>query len=77
MLMLIPNSIIFTAKDTKLYVPLYCHNISKRQPKLLSKGFERSLYWNKYKTESENKNMTNKYRYFSIPNFVGINRLLV
>ena len=27
--------------------------------KLLSNGFERSAYWNKYKTKSENKNTTN------------------
>ena len=30
--------------------------------KLLSKGSERSMYWNEYKTKSENKNTTNEYR---------------
>ena len=45
--------------------------------KLLSKGFERSVYWNKYKTRSENKNTTNKYRHFLETNFTGVNRLFV
>ena len=45
--------------------------------KLLSKGFERSFYWNGYKTKSENKNTTNEYRYFLKSSFVGVNRLFV
>ena len=32
---------------------------------LLSKRFERSIYWNQYKTKNKNKNTTN---------FVGVNR---
>ena len=32
---------------------------------------------NEYKTKSENKDTTNKYRYFLESNFVGVNRLLV
>ena len=42
-----------------------CNYISKRQQKiskLLSKEFEISVYWDKYKTKSENKNMTNESR---------------
>ena len=45
------NNVIFTIKDTKLYVPVvtlspkYIQKLSK----LLSKGFERSVYWNEYK----------------------------
>ena len=31
---------------------------------LVSKGFERSVYWNEYKTKIENKSTTNKYRFF-------------
>ena len=45
--------------------------------KLFSKGFERSVYWNEYKTKSENKNTINEYRYFFESNFVGVNRLFV
>ena len=60
------NNIIFTIKDTKLYVP-FAALFAKDNQKLsntFSKIFERSVYWNKYKTKSENKNTTNKYRYF-------------
>ena len=45
--------------------------------KLLSKGFQRSVYWNEYETKSENKNSTNEYRYFLESNFVGVNRFFV
>ena len=70
------NNLIFTIKDTKLHV----HLISEINPKLsnfLSKRFERSVYWNEYKTKSENKNTKNEYRYFLKSNFVGFNRLFV
>ena len=56
-----PN-IIFTMTEQKL-------------SKLLSKGFERSVYWNKYKKKSEDKNITNELRYFLESNFVGVNSL--
>ena len=39
--------------------------------KLLSKGFEKSVYWNKYKAKSEYKNTTNEYRYSLESNTVG------
>ena len=42
---------------------------------ILSKEFERSVYWNEYKTKNENKDTTNEYRYFLQPYFVGLNRL--
>ena len=35
------------------------------------------MYWNEYKTKSENKNTLNKYRHFIKSNFVGVNRLFV
>ena len=47
------NNIIFTIKDTKLYAPvvtLYARR-NQKLPKLHSKGFERSAYWNEYKTK--------------------------
>ena len=50
------NNVIFTIKDTKLYVPVVA--LSARDnwklSKILSKGFERSIYWNECKTKSEN-----------------------
>ena len=69
---------IFTTKDTKLYVPVATLSAEHNQnlPKLLSKGFERSVYWNEYKTKSENKN-TSEYSYFFESNFAGANWLFV
>ena len=60
------SDIIFTIKDTKLYVPVVTLSAKNNQKlsKRLSKGFERSLYWNEYKIKSENKKTTNDYRYF-------------
>ena len=62
----ISNNIIFTIKDTKLYVPIATLSAKDNQKpsKLLSEGFERSVYWNKFKTKSGNKNTSNEYRYF-------------
>ena len=44
---------------------------------LLSKGFERWVYWNEYKTKSENKNTRSEFRYSPKSNFVGVNILFV
>ena len=73
------NNIIFTIKYTKLFVPVVTLSTRDNQKlsKLLSKGYERSVYCNEYKTRKENKNTTNKYRYFLQLNFVGVNRLFV
>ena len=51
------NNIILTIKDTKLYVPVITLSARDNQKllKLLSKGFERSIYLNEYKTKSKNK----------------------
>ena len=49
-----------TIRDSKIYVPDV--NLSwkdEKLTKLLSKGFERSAYYNEYKTKIENKNTTN------------------
>ena len=42
------TNIIFTIKDTKLYVPVVTLSARDNQnlSKLLSNGFERSVYWN-------------------------------
>lgn len=54
------NYIIFTIKNTKMYVPVFTLLVKDN----LSKGFEKSMYWNKYKTKRENKSTENEYRYF-------------
>ena len=73
------NSIIFTIKDTKFCVPVVTLSARDNQKlsKLLSKGFERSVYWNEYKTKSEYKNTTNEFRYFLKSSFVRVNRLFI
>ena len=60
------NNIIFTIEDTKLYVPVVALSArdNEKLSKLLRKRFERSVYWNEYKTKSDNKNTTNKFRFF-------------
>ena len=73
------NNIIFTIKDTKLHFPVITllSKDNQKLSKLHSKGFERSVYWNEYKTKSDDKNTTKKYRYFLESNFVGVNRLFI
>ena len=70
------NNIIITIKDRKLYVPVVTLSARDNQKlsNLLSKGSERSVYWNEYKTKIENKKKTNQYRHFIKSNFVGFNR---
>ena len=71
------NNITFTIKDAILYVSVVTLSARGNQKlsKILSKGFEISVYWNERKTKSENKNTTNEYRYFLESNFVGVDRL--
>ena len=54
------DNIICTIKDTKLNVPVVTLLAKDNQKlsKLFSEGFERRMYWNEYKTKSENKNTT-------------------
>ena len=64
--------IISTIKNITLYAPvvtLSSRDIRKLS-KPLSKGFERSVHWNEYKTKSENKKTTIQFRYFVKSNFV-------
>ena len=60
--------IFFFIKDTKLYAPVVTLPVRDNQKlsKRVSIRFERSVHWNEYKTENENKNMTNEGRYFLI-----------
>ena len=76
---------VFIINDTKLYVPAV--TLSKEDNKDFieqqNKGFQRSIYWNEYKTKEiiENvdaKNPANIVRYINLdPSFQGVNRLFV
>lgn len=50
------DNVIFIIKYTKLYAPVITlsANNNKKVPRLLSKVFERSEHWDKFKTKSEN-----------------------
>ena len=48
------NNIIFAINDTKLYVPAVTLSARDNQKlsRFFSKGLERSVYWNEYKTKN-------------------------
>ena len=64
---------------TKLFVPVVTLSAKDNQILLtfLSQGFEKSIYWNEYKTKSENKNTASEYRHFLKSKLVGVNRLFI
>ena len=77
------SSIIFSIKDTN-YMSLLSLSTTDNQKLsiILTKGFERSVYWNEnsilyYKTARENKDTINEYRHFFESNFLRINSLFV
>ena len=71
------NNVCFTIKDTKLSIPVVTLSArdNEKLSKLFSKRFERSVYWNEYKTKSYYKNKTSKFSFFLESNFFGTDRL--
>ena len=72
---------VFIINDTKMYVPVV--TLSKEDNKDFieqqNKGFQRSIYWNEYKTkEKKEDGNANETKYISLdPTFQGVNRLFV
>ena len=72
---------VFIINDTKMYVPVV--TLSKEDNKDFieqqNKGFQRSIYWNEYKTKEINENAdVNVFKYINLdPPFQGVNRLFV
>ena len=72
---------VFIINDTKLYVPVV--TFSKEENKDFieqqNKGFQRSIYWNEYKTKSQTEDLdANVFKYINLdPSFQGVNRLFV
>ena len=72
---------VFIINDTKMYVPVV--TLSKEDNKDFieqqNKGFQRSIYWNEYKTKEINENVdANVFKYINLdPSFQGVNRLFV
>ena len=75
------GAVVFIINDTKLYVPVVI--LSKEDNKDFieqqNKGFQRSIYWNEYKTKEINENANaNGLKYINLdPSFHGVNRLFV
>ena len=71
------DNIILTIKD-KLYVPVVTLSVRDNQKlsNFLTKDLKYQFIGMNVIQKSENKNMTNEFRYFLKRNFVGINRLL-
>ena len=72
---------VFIINDTKMYVPVV--TLSKEDNKDFieqqNKGFQRSIYWNEYKTKEANENAdANVFKYINLDlSFQGVNRLFV
>ena len=75
------NNPVFIINDTKLYVPVV--TLSKEDNKDFieqqNKGFQRSIYWNEYKTKELTENAdAHVFKYISLnPSFQGVNRLFL
>ena len=75
------NNAVFIINDTKLYVPVV--TLSKEDNKDFieqqNKGFQRSIYWNEYKTKEKNEDAdANAVKYINLdPSFQGVNRLFL
>ena len=72
---------VFIINDTKMYVPVV--TMSKEDNKDFieqqNKGFQRSIYWNEYKTKKITENAdANVFKYINLdPSFQGVNTLFV
>ena len=72
---------VFIINHTKLYVPVV--TLSKEDNKDFieqqNKGFQRSIYWNEYKTKEINEDAdANVFKYINLDrSFQGVNRLFV
>ena len=72
---------VFIMNDTKMYFPVV--TLSKEDNKDFieqqNKGFQRSIYWNEYKTKEQTENAdANSPKYINLdPLFQGVNRLFV
>ena len=73
------DNVIFIVNNTNLCVPVVTlsANDNQKLSKRLSKGSERWVYWNEWKTKSENKNTTYDVIYFLKSNVLVVNRFFV
>ena len=75
------GEVVFIINDTKLYAPVV--TLSKEDNKDFieqqNKGFQRSIYWNEYKTKEINEDAdANVFKYINLDlSFQGVNILFV
>ena len=75
------DNAVIIINDTKMYVPIV--TLSKEDKKDFieqkTKGFQRSIYWNEYKTKELTENAdANVFKNINLdPSFQGVNRLFV
>ena len=74
-----PENTIFEIADIKLYVPLV--TLSKENDKKLleqlKSGFERTIKWNKYRSQMTIQAKNNNLNYLIDPTIMSVNRLFV
>ena len=72
---------VFIINDTKMYLPVLTlsNEDNKDFIEQQNKGFQRSIYWNEYKTKEINEDAgANVFKYVNLdPPFQGVNRLFV
>ena len=72
---------VFIINDTKMYVPVVTSSKEDNKDFIeqQNKGFQRSIYWNEYKTKEINENAdANVFKYINLdPSFQGVNRSFV
>ena len=72
---------VLIINDTKLHVPIvtFSKEDNKDFIEQRDKEFQRSIYWNEYKTKEINENAdANVFKYINLdPSFQGVNRLFV
>ena len=67
---------VFIINNPKMYIPV---EDNKDYIEQQNKGFQRSIYWNEYKTKEINEDAdANVFKYINLdPSFQGVNRLFV
>ena len=72
---------VFIINDTKMYVQVVTLSKEDNQDFIeqQNKGFQRSIYWNEYKTKEINENAdANVFKYINLdPFFQGVKRLFI
>ena len=70
---------VFIINDTKMYVPVVTLSKEDDFIEQQNKGFQRSIYWNEYKTKEINENADAiVFKYINLDaSFQGVNRLFV